>query len=592
MRTLSQALSRPVSIPPFYLEKRTISPPSTFKLSQRVFHNPHSQKSLGQVLSNEGNLSLLKSRLKELYPYIPPTIEKVRRAASEIFPNIANEIAETNNHDLRNLCSQKTILTYSDQDLTPWQFKSLKNKLKKKGGNGLIKEKPISLRALFETIEKELYVFMERQDVHRAHKNWKIVTRKDPLKKLTASNLSDAIQSVGSSCTAVREELYQKFGIDIGFPYVQRYAREHHLQVHDISTLRAEDIDKQYERALVEHYKGKKPTAYQAQELIERTYKKGRPSVKYIQLLTSHIMCFPQDLDLNSEGNSLPSYLSTATFKTLLDKLEAKAPSLEHTPHEAYNLFIKRLKAHVKRVYPKSMTGDNLQAFMKSLSNQALTGEEVQEKAQKFLEGEPLSLDHTRDLCSFVWGIKTKISGAEASLTDMQKSVMQKLYSSFYTIKKGQKNYSCIRKWTQEALLIRVPIFTCPILHNNLFPLEEKQALHEEELSELRAYCQYSLRSPKSILLFIKSLGFKLASEPSGSQLQATIKFCIANKIPIEPTDEQKRSLAEACKRLPLESPITLENFQEVVKEVLGIPFPSKGLENLFRQTLALADKG
>ncbi len=294
MHTLTQALSFSVATLQFHLEKPTLNcSPWAFKLSQRVFHNPHSQKSLGHVLSNEGNLSLLKSRLKELYPYIPPTIEKVRRVATEIFPGIADQITKVRDPFLRNLCSfQLKILTYSDQNLTPEQLVYLKTKLKEKGGYGLTKEKPISLRALFEIIENELYVFMERPDVCRANKNWKIVTSKDPSKKLTASNLSGAIQSVDSSCTTVREELYQKFGIDLGLSYLQRYAKKHNLTIKGRSTLKAKKIDTQYKEALMEHYKGKEPTSIQVQEFIERTYKKGTPSLGYTASLATRIM-FP-----------------------------------------------------------------------------------------------------------------------------------------------------------------------------------------------------------------------------------------------------------------------------------------------------------
>ncbi len=240
-----------------------------------------SQRSLGQVFSDEGTLDQLKSRVKVLHPYIPPPIEKIRTIAAEIFPDIAQEIAETSDCDLRDLCSQRKVLTCSNQDLTPTQLTSLKTKLEEKGGYGLTKEKPISLRALFEIIENELHIFMERKDVkelNKAHK-WGIFIKAKPLQELKpnpeAFFAAYAEKNNGKLPYAQElcETLYHEHGVDIQSVSLVNSTKpwESDIKIASKSDFDYEKVPTEYEEALLKHYEDKKPIDSQVQELVRRT---------------------------------------------------------------------------------------------------------------------------------------------------------------------------------------------------------------------------------------------------------------------------------------------------------------------------------
>ncbi len=576
-----------------------------------------SQRSFSQKLSNEGNLSRLKSRLKVLHPHIPPTIEEVKKVASELFPKMASSINDEKNHNrFCNLCSFRLeILTYSDKNLTPEQLKLLKTKLEEKGGYGLTEKNPISLRALFETIEKELHVCMERGDVKslsEKHK-WKIFIEKSSSNKLTVDLLEKAISQVGTNCIALKDHLHNQFQIDISYPNLQGYAARHQLEVHDASTLKAKDIDKQYESALVEHYKGKNlATSLEIQEFIHRTYGE-RPSLSYAEKLrqliakpTPHPIIqqsqtpAPQDEPLEARA-PLPPFLSTATFTTLLSTLDNKASELTYKPKEAYALFTNRLIAHVKSIYPEAMTASQLKALKKKLEGSTPTLKTVQKAARTVLGGNLLPLDHIQDLCSFVWGIETKISSPKASLTDMQKSVMQKIYSIFYKISGeigdktlNKEKVKTLRKWMGKTLSTQASDRNLKTICKCLCPLKKKQTLHEEELSEIKAYCQYSLRNSKILDGFMRRLGIKLTSEnESEPSSQIIIRLCQTHDIPIEPTSEQKYFLTEACKNLDLEEfPITQEKIRKMVKDLFDISIPPiEGVSKFCEETLTLTSQ-
>ncbi len=595
MPTLSQPIR---SSQHAYLERST--PRGTFMLSQGAHHHQQaaqaSQRILSLELSKEENLSQLKTRLKALHPHIPPTIEKVKEVAAEIFPDIADQITKVSDPFLRNLCSFKLkILTYSDQNLTPQQLEFLKIKLEEKDRSGLTEKTPISLRALFEVIQAHLHVFMERPDVrdlNQSHK-WEIFIEK-PTKKLTLESLKEAISEVGSRCIAIREHLYDRRQIDIDCTHIWKSAQNCGLQVKDSSTLKSKDVDQRYESALVEHYKEKKlVTSFEIQEFIERTYKERPPRV-YITKLEQAIAYLTSHNPIVPTSQKEPSCLSTATFATLIDKLDNKVKELNYTPYEAYSLFTNRLKAHVKSIYPEAITASQLEALKEKLEGSTPTVKDVQEKAQEVLGGDPLPLDHIKDLCSFVWGIKTKISGAEVSLTAMQKAVIRKLYSSA-SFMSGRKNGSTyIRQWVQKDLLIQASMNDCKIISQNLGCLEKKQTLNQEELSELRAYCQHDFKSKESVGSFIRKMGVELASESEAeTQADVILNLCTSNDIPVGLASSQRLSLAEACKNLDLEEfPITQEKIRKMVKDQFNISLPpTGGVSKFCEEILTLTSK-
>ncbi len=253
-----------------------------------------SQGSLGQVLSNEGNLSQLKNKLKECHPHIPPTIEKVRTIAAEIFPDIADQIPTISDYNLRNLCSRVKILTYSDQNLTTQQLQFLKFKLGEKGGNGLIEEKRITPRALFEAIQDHLHVFMERPDVkslNKTHK-WGIFIKEKPLLELQI-NLEETLQSMQASYAAkndgklpsaqdLSDLLYHEHGIDILSESLASSLRQKKYEDITIAKRGSDPLHSEDKKSLLKHYRNKTPKTSQIQEFTRRTFGKD-PSRPYCQ---------------------------------------------------------------------------------------------------------------------------------------------------------------------------------------------------------------------------------------------------------------------------------------------------------------------